>query len=230
MDNLFEELKLHDFMKKVKSKSTYDLSTSLKLLVFQRILNPNSKLATVKSQVELFGDWDIHLNAIYCYLDKLAEIKNDIQLHLHRKMSRLTNREARLVFYDVTNYYFETDIPDEEAIAENEEIIQVGLRRRGQSKEHCPKPIVQLGLFMDTNGISISYKLFRGNQTGPVTYLPVVEEIKKQFGIERIIVVADKAMNRKTNVSAMLEQGDCWLFSQKYRGKKFTQRYSGIDS
>ena len=220
LDNLFEELKLHDFMKKVKTKSNYDLSTALKLLVFQRILNPNSKLATVASQADLFGDWDINLNAIYRYLDKLAEIKNDIQLHLHQEISRLTNREGRLVFYDVTNYYFETDIPDEEEISEDGEVIRVGLRRRGPSKEHRPKPIVQLGLFMDTNGIPISYKLFRGNQTDPVTYLPAVEEIKKQFGIERIIVVADKAMNSKTNVSAMFEQGDGWLFSQKHRGKR----------
>lgn len=220
LDNLFEELKLHDFMKKVKTKSNYDLSTALKLLVFQRILNPNSKLATVASQADLFGDWDINLNAIYRYLDKLDEIKNDIQLHLHQEISRLTNREGRLVFYDVTNYYFETDIPDEEEISEDGEVIRVGLRRRGPSKEHRPKPIVQLGLFMDTNGIPISYKLFRGNQTDPVTYLPAVEEIKKQFGIERIIVVADKAMNSKTNVSAMFEQGDGWLFSQKHRGKR----------
>lgn len=220
LDNLFEELKLHDFMKKVKTKSNYDLTTALKLLVFQRILNPNSKLATVASQADLFGDWDINLNAIYRYLDKLDEIKNDIQLHLHQEISRLTNREGRLVFYDVTNYYFETDIPDEEEISEDGEVIRVGLRRRGPSKEHRPKPIVQLGLFMDTNGIPISYKLFRGNQTDPVTYLPAVEEVKKQFGIERIIVVADKAMNSKTNVSAMFEQGDGWLFSQKHRGKR----------
>ncbi|HFI0696278.1 TPA: IS1634 family transposase, partial [Streptococcus suis] len=61
---------------------------------------------------------------------------------------------------------------------------------------------------------------FRGNQTDPVTYLPAVEEVKKQFGIERIVVVADKAMNSTTNVSAMLEQGDGWLFSQKHRGKR----------
>ena len=220
LDSLFEELKLHDFMKKVKTKSNYDLTTALKLLVFQRILNPNSKLATVESQVDLFGDWDINLNAIYRYLDKLDEIKNDIQLHLHQEISRLTNREGRLVFYDVTNYYFETDISDEEEISEEGEIIHVGLRRRGPSKEHRPKPIVQLGLFIDTNGIPISYKLFRGNQTDPVTYLPAVEEVKKQFGIERIIVVADKAMNSKTNVSAMFEQGDGWLFSQKHRGKR----------
>ena len=97
LDSLFEELKLHDFMKKVKIKSNYDLTTALKLLVFQRILNPNSKLATVESQVDLFGDWDINLNAIYRYLDKLDEIKNDIQLHLHQEISRLTNQK-RVVF------------------------------------------------------------------------------------------------------------------------------------
>ena len=67
---------------------------------------------------------------------------------------------------------------------------------------------------MDMDGIPISYKLFRGNQTDPITYLPAVKEVKRQFGIERMIVVADKAMNSKTNVSKMFEQGDGWLFSQ----------------
>ncbi|MFM0856526.1 IS1634 family transposase [Streptococcus suis] len=219
-DNLFEELRLSHVMKRVKTKANYNLTKALKLLVFQRILNPTSKLATVEAQADLFGDWDLNLNAIYRHLDTLNEVKNQIQLHLHQEISRLTKREGHLVFYDVTNYYFETDIPDIEEQSDDGEIIKVGLRRRGPSKEHRPKPIVQLGLFMDTNGIPISYKLFRGNQTDPVTYLPAVEEVKKQFGIERIVVVADKAMNSTTNVSAMLEQGDGWLFSQKHRGKR----------
>lgn len=219
-DNLFEELRLSHVMKQVKTKANYDLTKALKLLVFQRILNPTSKLATVEAQADLFGDWDLNINAIYRHLDTLNEVKNQIQLHLHQEISRLTKREGCLVFYDVTNYYFETDIPDSEEQSDDGKIIKVGLRRRGPSKEHRPKPIVQLGLFMDTNGIPISYKLFRGNQTDPVTYLPAVEEVKKQFGIERIVVVADKAMNSTTNVSAMLEQGDGWLFSQKHRGKR----------
>ena len=73
---------------------------------------------------------------------------------------------------------------------------------------------------MDMEGIPIIYKLFRGNQTDPITYLPAVKGVKKQFGIERMIVVADKAMNSKTNVPKMFEQGDGWLFSQKHRGKR----------
>lgn len=220
LDNLFEELKLTEFLKTVKTKTDYDLAQVLKLLVFQRILNPDSKLATYASQVDLFGNWEIPLNAIYHSLDKLNTLKEDLQLHLHKEVSRMTKREARLVFYDVTNYYFETDIPDEATLSEEGEILREGLRRRGPSKEHRPKPIVQLGLFMDSNGIPISYKLFRGNQTDPITYLPAVREVKQQFGIERIVVVADKAMNSTTNVSEMLEQEDGWLFSQKHRGRQ----------
>lgn len=220
LDNLFEELKLTEFLKTVKSKSEYDLAQVLKLLVFQRVLNPDSKLSTYASQVNLFGHWEISLNAIYRSLDKLDTLKEKLLLHLHKEVSRMTKREARLVFYDVTNYYFETDITDETVVSVDGEILKEGLRRRGPSKEHRPKPIVQLGLFMDTNGIPISYKLFRGNQTDPITYLPAVEEVKKQFGIERIVVVADKAMNSSYNVSEMIHQKDGWLFSQKHRGRR----------
>lgn len=220
LDNLFEELKLTEFLKAVKSKSEYDLAQVLKLLVFQRVLNPDSKLSTYASQVNLFGHWEISLNAIYRSLDKLDTLKEKLLLHLHKEVSRMTKREARLVFYDVTNYYFETDIPDETVVSVDGEILKEGLRRRGPSKEHRPKPIVQLGLFMDTNGIPISYKLFRGNQTDPITYLPAVEEVKKQFGIERIVVVADKAMNSSYNISEMIHQKDGWLFSQKHRGRR----------
>ncbi|NIB68402.1 IS1634 family transposase [Streptococcus pseudopneumoniae] len=220
LDNLFEELKLTEFLKTVKSKSEYDLAQVLKLLVFQRVLNPDNKLSTYASQVNLFGHWEISLNAIYRSLDKLDTLKEKLLLHLHKEVSRMTKREARLVFYDVTNYYFETDIPDETVVSVDGEILKEGLRRRGPSKEHRPKPIVQLGLFMDTNGIPISYKLFRGNQTDPITYLPAVEEVKKQFGIERIVVVADKAMNSSYNISEMIHQKDGWLFSQKHRGRR----------
>ncbi|MBW8099206.1 IS1634 family transposase [Streptococcus pseudopneumoniae] len=220
LDNLFEELKLTEFLKTVKSKSEYDLAQVLKLLVFQRVLNPDSKLSIYASQVNLFGHWEISLNAIYRSLDKLDTLKEKLLLHLHKEVSRMTKREARLVFYDVTNYYFETDIPDETVVSVDGEILKEGLRRRGPSKEHRPKPIVQLGLFMDTNGIPISYKLFRGNQTDPITYLPAVEEVKKQFGIERIVVVADKAMNSSYNISEMIHQKDGWLFSQKHRGRR----------
>ena len=105
--------------------------------------------------------------------------------------------------------------------ADNEEDeTDKGLRKRGPSKEHRPKPIVQMGLFMDSKGIPISYRLFSGNQTDPVTYLPAIEQVKKQFGLEKVVVVADKAMNSKRNIKGNLDFGYGWIFSQKHRVKR----------
>ena len=120
----------------------------------------------------------------------------------------------------MTNYYFESDVIDTQIIDEQARVIEEGLRRRGPSKENRHNPIIQLGLFMDTNGIPISYKLFKGNEVDPTTYIPAVIEVKEKFAIERIIVVADKAMNSSKNIEKMLEIQDGYLFSQKHRGKR----------
>ena len=221
LDDIFNTLALDKFFKShQRNRLKTDISKVTKLLIFQRILNPSSKFATVFSQTDLFGDWNIPINSVYRYLEELDALKEDIQNYLHKQICKLGNRTASLVFYDVTNYYFETDTLDEITIDGTGKILTEGLHQRGPSKEHRPKPIIQLGLFMDMEGIPISYKLFRGNQTDPITYLPAVKEVKKQFGIERMIVVADKAMNSKINVSKIFEQGDGWLFSQKHRGKR----------
>jgi transposase len=202
LDDIFNALKIADVF---KSSDKSKLVAVLKLLAYQRILNPQSKIATVASQSDLFGRWELNENDVYRSLDKLDELSSDIQLKIHQRITETIGRTATLVFYDVTNYYFETDVDDD-------------FRKRGPSKEHRPKPIVQMGLFMDRKGIPISYQLFRGNQTDPITYLPAIEQVKKQFGIERIIVVADKAMNSKNNVYESLKKGDGWLFSQKHKG------------
>lgn len=223
LDNLYESLGIGTVTNKNKRKGTQidkNLDKVLKLLVFQRILNPNSKISTLHSQKNMFGDWSISENTMYRSLRRISSIKEDIQLAVHNAISNTVGREARIVFYDVTNYYFEVNIDDEDVFNEDGELVEEGIRRRGPSKEHRPKPIVQLGLFMDTNGIPICYKLFRGNQTDPITYLPALEQIKKQFGLDRLVVVADKAMNSKLNVTKNFINGDGWLFSQKHRGTK----------
>jgi transposase len=204
LDALFDTLKLSDVTQQ-KRRDKINLTQVLKLLVYQRILFPASKLATLAHQSELYGNWKVSENEAYRSLSLLETLSNEIQLQAHRAISDTIGRTATLVFYDVTNYYFETDGDDE-------------FRKRGPSKEHRPQPIVQMGLFMDSKGIPISYRLFRGNQTDPITYLPAIEQVKKQFGLERVIVVADKAMNSKNNVLNTYHNGDGWLFSQKHRG------------
>lgn len=202
-----------------KTKIRYDLDEILKLLVFQRILNPSSKIATLKSQELLYGSWNVESNGIYRSLSYLNTIKNDLQLEIHNNISKDIGREASLVFYDVTNYYFESDYADEDTVDDEGNTVK-SLRKLGPSKEKRRNPIVQMGLFLDKNGIPISYQLFPGNQTDPITYLPAIQQVKKQFGIERVVVVADKAMNSKNNIKETLEKGDGYLFSIKHRGRR----------
>jgi transposase len=220
LEGVFDDLDIDKITRKSKSKSKYDLYEALKLLVLERILHPASKSATVKNSDNLYGNWNIKINDAYRSLDRLCEIKDDIQLQIHKTVTEKIGRTATLVFYDATNYYFEIDSSDIDEVNELGIVVEEGMRRRGASKEKRPKPIIQMGMFMDLNGIPISYKLFRGNEGDPKTYIPAIEQVKKQFGIERIITVADKAMNSIDNVSKAYENGEGWLFSSKLRGSR----------
>lgn len=198
------------------TKSKIDLNEALRLLTSMRILDPQSKWRSVQSQGVLFGDFNLTPKDVYRSLDTFSLLSEEIQLKIHHSVTKSVGRTGALVFYDVTNYYFETDLDDEPLEMDGESIP--AFRKRGPSKEKRPNPIVQMGLFMDTNGIPIAYRLFPGNCVDVKTYLPAVEQIKKQFGIERIVVVADKGMNSRNNISETLQKSDGYLFSQKVRG------------
>ena len=197
-----------------------ELLEVLKLLTYQRVLNPGSKLYTQKTQGDMFGDWNINENKMYRSLKDFAITKENIQVKAHEGITHHIGRQATLVFYDVTNYYFDIDNNDPDTMDEETGEITEGFRKKGPCKSKSGNPIVQLGLFMDMNGIPISYKLFKGNTVDVKTYIPAIEQVKKQFGLERIIVVADKAMNSKGNVILTSNNKDGWLFSQKHRGKR----------
>lgn len=200
------------------TKSKIDFNEALRLLSVMRILDPQSKWRSVQSQGVLFGDFNLTPKEVYRSLDTFSLLSEEIQLQIHHSVTNSVGRTGALVFYDVTNYYFETDLDDEPLEMDGESIP--AFRKRGPSKEKRPNPIVQMGLFMDTNGIPIAYRLFPGNCVDVKTYLPAVEQIKKQFGIERIVVVADKGMNSKNNISETLKKKDGYLFSQKVRGTR----------
>lgn len=221
-EELFYSLKIPEALKLVfpNTKKVKQYQKVLELLVYQRILNPGSKLYTLNSQKNIFGNWDIDENWLYRSLLPLSQAKKEIQLQIHKRITETMGRTGTLVFYDVTNYYFEIDFNDGDIEDEETGEIIKGLRKKGPCKSKSGNPIVQLGLFMDTQGIPISYQLFSGNETDPITYIPAIEQVKKQFGLEKIVVVADKAMNSKKNITKTLENKDGWLFSQKHRGKR----------
>jgi transposase len=127
-----------------------------------------------------------------------------LQKHLHEKITEQYKRETNLVYYDVTNYYFEIDKQDE-------------WRRNGPSKEHRKDPIIQMGLLLDKNSLPISYKLFPGNKHDSQTLMPMLTEIKKTFGVKRLIVVADKALNSGDNIAYNIILKDGYIYSKSIR-------------
>lgn len=168
---------------------------------------------------DIFGLWDMSLDDIYRGLDDLERLRDGIQLNIHKSIKKKYGRECRFVFYDVTNYYkssYKTSCAYDEI---DLDIIDEDLMQFGMSKEKRRRPIVQMGLFMDSNGIPICYKLFRGNLNDSKTFAPFIKEIKEKYGFEKVVCVADKAMNSAENKNLMLENGDGYLFSQQIRGK-----------
>jgi len=180
----------------------------MKLLVISRILAPASKKRTFESRRRYF-DFDnktsFDLVDIYRSLSHFATLEQDIQLLIHNRITKQYGRDLDLIYYDVTNYYFEIDQEDD-------------LRRKGISKEHRPNPIVQLGLATDANGLPISYEVFAGNESEKLHLRPAVFTLRDQYATRRVIAVADAAQNTGNNIYYL----DCgkqgYVFSQSIRG------------
>ena len=203
---IYHELKIDKFLiNRQKSLNTdYNINNIMKLLVFSRLMNPCSKKKTHENKDMFFENTKFSLLDIYRALTLFNKFKDAIQLHMYNQIREQYEPKNDIVYYDVTNYYFEINQQDD-------------FRRKGVSKEHRPKPLVQMGLLMDTLGIPISYKLFKGNDNDCTTLLPVLKEIRKSFDLGRVIVVADKGLNTAENIYYNLKRGNGYVFSQSVR-------------
>lgn len=209
LDALWRELGLDKFFKARarERKIDFDLDGYARLLVFHRVLAPGSKAAAVRGAGWLHdGPAVSRDDTVYKALDVLHDFAPDCQRHLHKQVCRVFGRDVTRVFYDVTNYWFETDVPDE-------------LRKKGPSKEHRLDPIVQMGLVMDNQGLPVAYRLFPGNTHDARTLVPVLEDLQVGYGLPRMTVVADKGLNSGANLAAIIGAGNGYIVAQKVRGK-----------
>ena len=206
LSKIYHELEIDKFMlnRQRNLDVEYSLNNILKLMVFSRLLEPCSKKKTYENRWRIFENTDFSLVDVYRGLSKLNKYRDDLQLHIYEHIKEQYGRNTELVYYDVTNYYFEIDEPDE-------------LRKKGVSKEHRPNPIVQMGLLMDNLGFPIAYKLFKGNDNDCTTLLPVLKEMRRNFNLGRIVVVADKGINTSENIYYNLKRGNGYVFSQSVR-------------
>jgi transposase len=207
LSKIYHELKIHSFIRSRQRtyNSDYDANAIMKLLVFSRPLFPASKKKTFENKEMFFEKTNFSLDDLYRCLSFFNKHKDSLQLWIHERIKTLYNRNTDLVYYDVTNYYFEIDEPDD-------------LRKKGVSKEHRPDPIVQMGLFMDTNGIPITYKLFPGNTPDKTTLIPALSRIQQDYSLGRIIVVADKGLTTGDNIWYILSAKNGYVLSYSVRG------------
>lgn len=208
LSKLLDSLNLGRLFESIQKKEPkeYDLYEALKLLTIMRILHPGSKRRTFQKKEELYLKFELSLDDLYRSLGYLERHRMEITRYLDKEMVERHGREKTLVYYDVTNYHFESNETSE-------------LREVGCSKENSKHPIVTMGLYIDNQDYPISYELFRGNTHDSQTLIPSFETLKQELGIEKCIVVADKGLNSGANIKYLVESGNGYVFSAKIRGQ-----------
>ena len=204
---LWETLGIRGCLEEVQSltKISYSLPDIVFLMAVQHLLEPRSKLSTYENKHKYFNLPEISLHHMYRALDKLADQKEYIETVLFQYNYIRLNKTVDVVFYDVTTISFESVIADD-------------LRNFGFSKE-CKFNEVQvvMGMLIDSNGIPVGYELFPGNTFDGKTMVKALENIKKRFGINRVIIVADRGINSKQNLTLIKEAGYEYIVASKIR-------------
>jgi hypothetical protein len=204
---LWERLGIANCLRRIHDKSRigFRFADTVFLMAVQHLLSPRSKLATYEHQDSYFGLKKAKLQHLYRALDKLCEEKEFIENELFEQNYRVYDQKVDVVFYDVTTFAFESVIADE-------------LRNFGFSKD-CKFNEVQvvMGLLIDTGGLPVGYELFAGNTFDGKTLVKSLENIKKRFGINRVIIVADRGINSKGNLNLIKEAGYGYIVASKIR-------------
>lgn len=192
IQQIYYALGLHKICNEIsrKYKFTFDLNSILSRLIYSRILFPASKLATNQLSKKFIEQPNFELQHIYRALEVIAKESDFIQSELYKNSLKISKRNTGVLYYDCTNYFFEIEQED-------------GLKQYGISKEHRPSPIIQMGLFMDGNGIPLAFSINKGNTNEQVTLTPLEKQILADFNLSKFIVCTEAGLasinNRKFN-------------------------------
>jgi transposase len=210
LDRFFNNKARHEAFK-------YNSNSIMELLIITRILHPSSKRSSYEYRKMYFERFDFELHDVYRALTHFSKIGTQCQQFISDQISSKFGRDTTLMYFDVTNIYFEIDKSD-------------NLRRRGKEKNNRPDPIVQLALAMDANGVPLYYKQFPGNTHDSKTLIPVFKEVCTKFTPGRVIAVADMGCTSADNIY-FLKGGDrdrringyVFSFSVRKGSKEFRQ-------
>lgn len=180
LQKVYHELGLDRICRRLerKRRNKYDLDGILSTLLYTRVLYPGSKLSSLEDAGRFIEQPEADIHQVYRALSLLAEESDDIQAAVYKNSFKLGPRQDRVIYYDCTNYYFESE---EEG----------GLRQYGHSKENRPNPIVQMGLFVDMDGIPLAFCVNPGNTAETTTLKPLEDKLRDKFGLSKVVVCTD---------------------------------------
>ena len=196
LQHIMGQLNLKDFFTKITAdrKMTFNCYDINRFLTYARILDPRSKYGTWDRLDSYYEKPDFAYQHIMRFMDVLEEHYNDYLTWLYKQSSNVVPRQTSVMYYDCTNFYFETEKADDEYVDPVTGEILTGLRQFGYSKEHRPNPIVEMGLFMDQRGIPVSMCLHPGNTSEQLTAVPLEREIVKMLEGAQFVYCSDAGL------------------------------------
>lgn len=220
LQKIYHELKLDKICKDIQanSKFEYDLNAILSRLCYGRILHPTSKLATLEFSKLLLEPPTFKEHQMYRALDVLAEHSDKIQAQLYKNSLALGSRNTGVIYYDCTNFFFETEEPDVD-----------GLRKHGRSKENRPLPLVEMGLFIDKDGIPLTVSIHPGNTNEQVTMRPLEKKLLQDFELSQFVVCTDAGLSSKANKRFNSLNNRAFVTTQSLKKLKKELRETALD-
>ncbi|MCX4345439.1 MAG: IS1634 family transposase [Kineothrix sp.] len=185
--SVYYGMKIHKICRKLKARYQfkYDINAILSDLIYARILEPASKLSSYKTAMEFLEGPSYALHDVYRALDVLGMECGFIQSEVYKNSSFLGKRNDKVLYYDCSNYYFEME-------------QEGGSIKYGKSKDHRPNPIIQMGLFMDGDGIPLAFSLFPGNTNEQKSLKPLEEKVLRDFGCQKFIYCSDAGLGSES--------------------------------
>ena len=209
LQQIYHELKLHKLCKDIsqKYKFKFNLDSILSRLIYGRILFPLSKLATFEESKKFIEQPDFDLHQIYRALGYLAKETDFIQSSLYENSLKISKRNTGILYYDCTNFFFEIEEAE-------------GNKQYGAGKDHKPNPIVQMGLFMDGDGIPLAFSINRGNMNEQLTLKPLEKKIISDFELSKFVVCTDAGLSSEANRKFNDKDGRAFITTQSIKKLK----------
>jgi hypothetical protein len=218
LERILEELGLNAFFSSYKgfTKLEYDVYGFAKLLIFGRLLRPASKCATVRQNGDYYEPilGEHNPDNVYDTLTFIAQNRDKLIRRVNTNLVKKAGRSPEIIYYDVTNFYFEIEEPDDDILDDEGNVLEKGHRKMGVCKEKRKQPIVQMGLFMDDDGIPIAVESFPGNTLDHLTLRPALEKYIDGLGYSRFILIADRGICQYRNLLHVLDGGNGYIVSK----------------